>query len=100
MDERDMQPFDPSTYRRGEGVRIHHSSSSRECSLHHLRIPFLTPERAVSGQPMPDFTELPGTTHASIAVPGHVQQVHGVLHQEQIFPVHTTNEELFMSMPM
>jgi hypothetical protein len=100
MDERDMQPFDLNTYHRGEGVRNQHSSSSRECSLHHLRIPFLTPERAVSGQPMPDFTELPGTTHASIAVPGHVQQVHGMLDQEQILSVHTTNKELSVPMPM
>jgi hypothetical protein len=39
----DIPPFDLVPYGR-EVVGTHSSSSSRESSLHHLRIPFVTPE--------------------------------------------------------
>jgi hypothetical protein len=95
----DMPPFDLVSYGREVGGNGH-PFSSRESSLHYHRIPFVTPELAVSGQPIPDFTMLSGATHASIPVQDQGMQVHGVLHQQQVPPFPMTNKELPLQMPM
>jgi hypothetical protein len=95
----DMPRFDLVSYGR-EVDGNDHSFSSRESFLHYHRIPFVTPEPAVSGQPIPDFTESLGAMHASSPVQDQGMQVHGVLHHQQVPPFHMTNEELPLQMPM